>query len=215
VHIVNPSGIGAVSLILDFREDLAEVVNVTMDGAGGQLDWTVKGHELRIGWNSPVPLTLDADDELLSIRLKAKPAFTNEALLQFTLASNPLNELADQWYNVIENATLSTEVVSAGALGTNDQQEPATGLLLTNHPNPYTDYTVISYSLPFDGKVTLEIRNVVGQLVKTLLSDMEARGEHDLRLEASGLGPGIYTVTIILDNNDHKIARTIKIICIR
>nr|MDK2851620.1 hypothetical protein [Candidatus Cloacimonadota bacterium] len=47
--------------------------------------------------------------------------------------------------------------------------------LRQNYPNPFNPSTTIAYSLPTYGKVRLDIYNIKGQLVKTLLDqDMEA-----------------------------------------
>lgn len=47
-----------------------------------------------------------------------------------------------------------------------------------NYPNPFNPSTSITYSLPVAGKVTLEIYNLMGQKVKTLISARQAQGTH-------------------------------------
>lgn len=48
---------------------------------------------------------------------------------------------------------------------------------LSNYPNPFNPHTIISYILKSDTKVRLEIFNIKGQKVKTLLNETQDRGE--------------------------------------
>lgn len=45
--------------------------------------------------------------------------------------------------------------------------------LFPNSPNPFTNYTTITYSLPVAGYVTLKIYNIVGEEVKSLTSEYQ------------------------------------------
>ena len=53
-------------------------------------------------------------------------------------------------------------------------------VLEQNHPNPFNPATVIDYSLPHKADVTLEIYNLLGQKVKTLISDNQPAGSHSV-----------------------------------
>ncbi len=53
--------------------------------------------------------------------------------------------------------------------------------LQQNRPNPSPGQTVIAYQIPHAGNVTLKIYNIIGQLVKTLVSERQS--------------PGVYQVT--------------------
>jgi len=62
-----------------------------------------------------------------------------------------------------------------------------------NYPNPFNPTTLISYELPNDQRVTLEIFNVYGQLIQTLVNDQHmSAGTHSVQFDASNLASGVY-----------------------
>ncbi|MCK5738582.1 T9SS type A sorting domain-containing protein [bacterium] len=58
---------------------------------------------------------------------------------------------------------------------------PAAFQLLQNYPNPFVSETQIAYSLNKSGSVTLEIFNVLGQRVRSLVQGEQFTGTHQLR----------------------------------
>ena len=62
-----------------------------------------------------------------------------------------------------------------------------------NYPNPFNPSTIISYELPNSERVTLEVFNVYGQLIQTLVSDQQMNaGAHQVQFDASNLASGLY-----------------------
>ncbi len=59
-------------------------------------------------------------------------------------------------------------------------------------PNPFNPSTTIRYQLPADSKVTLRIYNVLGQVVETLQSKVEAAGYKQAIWNASAYPSGVY-----------------------
>ncbi len=64
--------------------------------------------------------------------------------------------------------------------------------LLQNYPNPFNSMTKISYSLPRRGKVFLNIYNLMGQRVATLVKDYQQMGVHSVSWDASDYSSGTY-----------------------
>ena len=68
------------------------------------------------------------------------------------------------------------EILPNGISGVEDTPRAVT--LGRNYPNPFNPMTNISFSLPADGKVKLEIFDARGRLVRTLLDEMRQAGDH-------------------------------------
>ena len=68
---------------------------------------------------------------------------------------------------------------------------PTQYLLRQNYPNPFKTSTTIQFGLPVDAYVTIEICNLLGQVVSTLIVDeLRNAGYHEVAWDVSG-GAGI------------------------
>ena len=65
-------------------------------------------------------------------------------------------------------------------------------VLNQNYPNPFNSQTQIKYSLPVDDKATLNVYNLKGNLVETLVNEKQRQGEYTIGLDASKYSSGIY-----------------------
>jgi len=64
--------------------------------------------------------------------------------------------------------------------------------LLQIYPNPFNSSTTISYQLPITTKVTIEIYNILGRKVKTLVNKRENAGTYSVSFDCSNLPSGVY-----------------------
>jgi len=65
-------------------------------------------------------------------------------------------------------------------------------VLYPNYPNPFNPETNIRFSLPEDQIVTLNIYNMTGQLVESLVNERRSAGVHSVHWNASGVASGVY-----------------------
>lgn len=73
-----------------------------------------------------------------------------------------------------------------------DGAAPLVFALEANYPNPFAGTTTIAYALPTAAEVRLEVFDVLGRQVRTLVESEQAAGRHLVSFEAAGLASGVY-----------------------
>lgn len=99
------------------------------------------------------------------------------------------------------NALIAIDAIAAIVATSNEviDNETVRGFELSqNYPNPFNPTTNIRFNLAASSEVTLEVFNMVGQKVATLVGgERMAQGTHDVTFDASDLGSGIYHYRIV------------------
>jgi hypothetical protein len=69
---------------------------------------------------------------------------------------------------------------------------PSIFLLNQNFPNPFNPSTRILYEVPGNAFVNIELYDVLGRLVKTLVNEEKEKGSYEVALNAAGFASGVY-----------------------
>jgi hypothetical protein len=87
-------------------------------------------------------------------------------------------------------------------VGVDDPDNYEEVILHQNFPNPFSTSTQISFSLPHPEKVRIQVYNLKGQLVETLLDEDKPSGEHSVELYADEMSSGIYFMKLLTKERD-------------
>lgn len=71
--------------------------------------------------------------------------------------------------------------------------------LYQNHPNPFNPETEIKFDVPQSTHLKLEIFNILGQKVVTLIDNFYEAGRYNYKWNAAGFSSGIYFYRIVTD----------------
>jgi hypothetical protein len=69
---------------------------------------------------------------------------------------------------------------------------PIVFTVFQNTPNPFNPSTEIRFAIPRTGQVSVDVYNISGQKVTTLLDSERSAGVHTVRWDASGMSAGLY-----------------------
>jgi hypothetical protein len=178
--------LGAISLSLSIPGG----VNVTNVKVGNETAiFSQNGNTLSISWYNTEGINLAAGETMLSIQARLS-GDVNES---FTILEG---ELADGTASVIHGAQISMPKLS-----TLNQE-----LMLSNYPNPFSNRTQISYSLPEAGNVSIKVFNLLGEEVAELVNEYAEAGNYNVSLNGSSMQPGLYHYR--MDINGTSITRT-------
>jgi len=106
------------------------------------------------------------------------------------------------WYIAQDSfkGTISTSAVSVKA-------NPVESFVVAqNTPNPFNPTTTISYTIPRSGMVSIDVFNMAGQKVDTIVNAPMSAGAHSVTWNASRLAAGMYFYTVKSGN----FSRTMK-----
>ncbi len=78
-------------------------------------------------------------------------------------------------------------------------------VLNQNVPNPFAGPSMISYSLPQAGRVTLSLYDVKGRRVRNMVNRVQSAGNHQIRMDLHDLPGGVYFYT--LESNGERVGR--------
>lgn len=203
--------VGAISLILTYPDDKVTIDGVYLGNNPTQpMLYNANNGVVRIGWTSPMPMELLTGNTLITLKLRTASNLGSNETIRFELAADPLNELANGQSQVISPASLIADLLVTSTTGLADMQ--GSNLQLTCYPNPFTETTTIHYYLPVKGFVTLDLFDLVGQKVTSLVAQHADAGSHSLCLQSTSISSGVYLARITFRYEGQTFTRTIKLV---
>lgn len=89
-------------------------------------------------------------------------------------------------YNT-ENAVLPNNNIFYIFIDQSSDHVPELFLLYQNYPNPFNLETVIKYNIARQGKVTINVYNVLGEKIKTLVNENKLIGTYEIRWDGTDI----------------------------
>lgn len=137
-----------------------------------------------------------------------------------------LLESEDQYRSFAELEVYSTPLISAsldGLFGAGFKAGeiiPSSYALRQNYPNPFNPETMIVFDLPEEAKVTLEVYNLMGQSIKTLVNDKKVAGRYQILWDGSDdkgipVASGIYFYQIKAIGKSNTFSKKMKMMLVR
>lgn len=106
---------------------------------------------------------------------------------------------------LVRNKIIFYNETTSAVVGAN--YNPDKFYLYQNYPNPFNPTTTIEYDLPVNGNVKIEIYDLLGSKVKTLLKNYEYSGKHKIEWNGKSdtgqkVSSGIYLYNLSFNNQN-------------
>ena len=166
-----------------------------LPGAAGIVEVDGIPHAHRFARGSKIRIELTNIDKTNRLQLGSYPfvlpLFHNASVTIFADASRP---------SYVELPLLGTPT----SVYDQPQNQPVSFVLYQNFPNPFNPATKIRYSLPSEARVALEIFDLLGRHVVTLVDEKQEVGFQEIAWDASKIASGVYFYRIIAQAVNEK-----------
>ena len=196
IYAKDITGASAMGLVIAYPENQISLTDVECQLS--ETNMSIENGMIRISWVNQMFSTtsIDPNQPILTLKGTTTDKYDGREII-FDLS--PVSHFCDaKGEQISTRYTLPKLMAAESHLG-------------ANYPNPFIGSTHIDYILPSDGKVTINLFNQQGQLVKTLLNEFQTTGSHSIQLNSDGLQPGIYFYNLATEgkNNINETKRMI------
>ena len=126
------------------------------------------------------------------------------SLDKITMSSNPSN---CNWgdidkktlYITCKNSLYRIRLATVTGVKDHGSLPPKTFELYGNYPNPFNPSTTIYFQLPCESKVSLNVYDITGRKIDTLINGIMQSGYHDVQFNPNGISSGVYFYRLTAD----------------
>ena len=141
----------------------------------------------------------DTNDETLVNNIKGGGQLCDSGSNYDGLYTNAAIKTEFFWWNKAQTYFVAFD--SAHGVITNEptsveETSPIAFNVEQNTPNPFNPTTTISFTVPGSNHVTVDIYNIMGQKIETLVDNFMNAGKHSFIWDASGFAAGVYFYTV-------------------
>lgn len=197
VKISSDLQVSSYTFYLNYPKELVQFTGIK--GFEG-LVYNEKDGKISLVWDDIKLNDLKANQVIFALQFKPTENF--KAGVSFTLDVDAVNSELASFDKILTNAGVTVSTVEGFV--------PAEFSLRQNYPNPFNPSTQIQYDIPVDGKVTLDIYNVLGQKVASLINELQTAGAYKVEWNASNLPSGMYIYSITVEGTGKNFKQTKK-----
>ncbi len=189
--------------------DVVQIVNIILyDDAMGSNGRTDSGEAL-LQYNSNsiylnghniVGFQIEFDGELSQPQLPNGWEFASSqhTAIAYNVSGEPINSVEMNFSGDITSAIVVD--AQGQSIPVLMDEIPNATALYDAYPNPFNPTTTIGFNVEVHNSVTLQIFNLQGQLVETLVNGVVDEGYHEVQWDASQLSSGVYLIHMITPN---------------
>jgi hypothetical protein len=197
--------VAGIELHLEFPADYTDFIdlnsNIISDYTLNHIDG-----EIHLVWEDiDNPLTLPSNAELLTLSFEILPGTTENIPVSFMPAY--VVDIAGTDFNVYSS---DAYIILIPVSVDEDLLMPENYRVHQNYPNPFNASTTINFELPLSSQVKIEIFDLLGRKIETLLDSRFEVGYHSITWNARDYPSGIYFY--IMQAGDYSRARKMMLI---
>lgn len=167
----------AMGMVISYPSSMVDVSNVSCQL--GEPNIAIENGQIRLSWISQSNGSASVNPNLPVVVINGKTNSTyNGSDIKFVI--EPESHFCNYKGEQIDTRYTLPLITNSGSY------------LASNYPNPFSESTNITYSLPIDAKVNISLFNQQGQMVRVIRDAVENAGSHNIVFESNGLEAGVY-----------------------
>ncbi|MDZ7340454.1 MAG: T9SS type A sorting domain-containing protein [candidate division KSB1 bacterium] len=178
-----------------------ELTSFSAQGIGGQveLSWTTATETENLGFHLFRSTTMAGEYQRINSDL-IKGIGNSDRSQHYSFIDKTVQP-GQTYYYKLADVDYAGNMRFHGPISVTVEAKPSGYSLSQNYPNPFNPETAINFSLKEAGKVTLNIYNLQGQLVRTLVDEKKLAGSYSVMWNGTAdngvrLASGIYYYTL-------------------